>query len=77
MKDQDQLIAIRQYNSNVDAHMAREILENEGIPCMLTNETFVSSVYPSLGDIRLLVFERDAQKALEILDNINNNTHEQ
>ncbi len=72
MNEQDELITIRQYSSNVEAHMARDILENEGIPCMLTNETF-ASIYPlshtSLGSIRLLVFKRDAQAALHTLDN--------
>ncbi|MBR6757637.1 MAG: DUF2007 domain-containing protein [Bacteroidaceae bacterium] len=76
MNQQDKLITIKQYGSNIDAHIARDILENEGIPCMLTNET-LASIYPlshtSLGSIRLLVFERDAQAALHILNNSQQN----
>ena len=71
MKDQEKLVTVREYSTNVEASMARDILENEGISCMLTNETF-SGIYPightSLGGIQLLVFERDAEKAEKILN---------
>lgn len=80
MENQEKLITIKLYGSNIEAHLAQDILENEGIPCMLADEIFASSIYPlshtSLGSIRLLVFERDAQKAIEILDNLNLNTNE-
>lgn len=75
MKDQEKLVTVREYSTNVEASMARDILENEGISCMLTNETF-SGIYPightSLGGIQLLVFEKDAEAANHILDNHNN-----
>ena len=45
MKDQEKLVTVREYSTNVEASMARDILENEGISCMLTNETF-SGIYP-------------------------------
>ena len=64
MKDQEKLVTIREFLTNVEASMARDILENEGISCMLTNET-ISSIYPigntSLGGIQLLVFEKDME----------------
>lgn len=75
MKDQEKLVTVREYSTNVEASMARDILENEGISCMLTNETF-SGIYPightSLGGIQLLVFEKDVEAANRILDNHNN-----
>ncbi|MBE6306903.1 MAG: DUF2007 domain-containing protein [Bacteroidales bacterium] len=75
MNDQDKLVTIRHYSSHVEASMARDMLENAGIPCMLTNETF-SSIYPightSLGGIQLLVFERDADEATRIVENRDN-----
>ena len=75
MKDQEKLVTIREFLTNVEASMARDILENEGISCMLTNETF-SGIYPightSLGGIQLLVFEDDVEAANRILDNHNN-----
>ena len=73
MKDQEKLVTVREYSTNVEASMARDILENEGISCMLTNETF-SGIYPightSLGGIQLLVFEKDAEAANHILDKV-------
>ena len=71
MNDQDKLVTIHCYSSNIEASMGRDILENAGIPCMLTNETF-SSIYPightSLGGIQLLVFEQDRERAMKILE---------
>lgn len=71
MNDQEKTVTIREYATSVEATLAHDRLKDAGIPCMLTNETF-SSIYPlshtSIGAIRLLVFERDATKALEILD---------
>lgn len=70
MYDKEKVVTIRQYATADEAAIAHDRLENAGIPCMLTNETF-SSIYPishtTLGGVRILVFERDAQKALEIL----------
>ena len=75
MKDQEKLVTIREFLTNVEASMARDIRENEGISCMLTNETF-SGIYPightSLGGIQLLVFEEDVETANRILDNHHN-----
>ncbi|MBQ6939027.1 MAG: DUF2007 domain-containing protein [Muribaculaceae bacterium] len=77
MKDQEKLVTVREYSTNVEASMARDILENEGISCMLTNETF-SGIYPightSLGGIQLLVFEKDAEAANQILDKVKETT---
>ena len=77
MKDQEKLVTVREYSTNVEASMARDILENEGISCMLTNETF-SGIYPightSLGGIQLLVFEKDVEAANRILDKVKETT---
>ena len=71
MKDQEKLVNICTYSTQVEAFIARDILENAGIPCMLTNETF-SSIYPightSLGGIQLLVFESDEESAIKLLE---------
>ena len=40
MNDQDKLVTLHTYSNNVDASIARDVLENAGISCMLTNETF-------------------------------------
>ena len=75
MNDQDKLVTLHTYSNNVDASIARDVLENAGISCMLTNETF-SGIYPightSLGGIQLLVFEKDEENARNILSNTDN-----
>ena len=44
MENQEKLITIKLYGSNIEAHLAQDILENEGIPCMLADEIFASSI---------------------------------
>lgn len=71
MNDKEKLVSIYSCGSSVEAAILRDKLENEGIPCMLTNETF-SSIYPighsTVGAIQILVFEKDSDAALRILE---------
>lgn len=71
MNDKEKLITIYRCGTNVEASIIRDLLENEGIPCMLTNET-ISTIYPIgnslLGEIQVLVFEKDSEKALAIIE---------
>lgn len=68
----DSLIVLKEFYSDADAHIAKGVLDSEGIPCIINNEIF-SSVYPITtapwGAIKLLVFRRDYEKALQILNN--------
>lgn len=58
------------YSRETEAYIVKGMLESEGIPTMLTNQTF-SSVLPvgfnSIGGVRLWVPTQDADKALAIL----------
>ena len=71
MNDKEKLITIYRCGTNVEASIIRDLLENEGIPCMLTNET-ISTIYPIgnslLGEIQILVFEKDSERALAIIE---------
>lgn len=71
MNDKDKLVTVYRCGTNVEAAILRDRLENEGIPCMLTNET-ISTIYPIgnslLGEIQILVFEKDSEKALAIIE---------
>ena len=71
MNDKEKLVTIYRCGTNVEASIIRDLLENEGIPCMLTNET-ISTIYPIgnslLGEIQVLVFEKDSEKALAIIE---------
>lgn len=68
--DKERLLLLETYTSDVEANIVRARLESEGIPCMLTNETF-SSIYPltmnSIGAIRLMIFEKDLERARLVL----------
>lgn len=68
--DKERLILLEEYASDFEANIVRAKLESEGIPCMLTNEKF-SSMYPltmnTIGAIRLMIFEKDLDRARQIL----------
>lgn len=73
MDDQEKVITVYTCGSNVEAAIIGDALEDAGIRFMLANETF-STIYPightSLGEIQILVFERDECKALEVINNM-------
>ena len=70
MKNQQSLIILREFDNVVEAHIARGVLESNGVECILNNEA-ISSIYPSLpnslGSIQLLVREEDVEQAEAIL----------
>ncbi|MBO5272293.1 MAG: DUF2007 domain-containing protein [Muribaculaceae bacterium] len=65
---EDKLVLLREYDNGVDAHIARGLLETNGILCAINNE-IMSSVYPltPLGVIRLYVRREDVTIAESIL----------
>lgn len=64
------------YSKETDAYIVKGLLESEGIPAMLTNQTF-SNVLPvgfnSIGGVRLWVPAEQADLALAILRRNGNN----
>ena len=52
------LVTLNVYNSDVDAHIAKGLLESNGIKCIIDNE-IMSSIYPipfsTIGQVRLMV----------------------
>ncbi len=65
---ESKLVRIRVFSggtAQMDADLARNILENEGIPCVLPGETS-AEVLPVL-DVGLFVREQDAERATELL----------
>ncbi len=71
MDDSSTLIVLESYNSDVEAHIARGVLESNGVKCIINNE-IMSSIYPltltSIGGIKLLVRREDFELAKEILN---------
>ena len=53
---------------NFQAEIAKEILENEEIKCVLFNEH--DSTFPSIGDIEVMVHKDFAEKAIELLKDL-------
>lgn len=66
----DTLVRIATFDHDWQAHIAKGLLAEHGIPSVIDNEIF-STIYPigfnSLGGISLSVFTRDADPALAIL----------
>lgn len=69
MEDND-LVIVATFDFDWQAHMAKGILQENGIPSVIDNEIF-GSLYPigfnSIGGINLRVFRRDADRATEII----------
>jgi hypothetical protein len=65
-------VAIRSYDNYIPAHIAMGRLKEEFINCYLLNENSVTIdpfLSNSIGGIKLMVAETQAERALEILDN--------
>lgn len=66
------LVSVRSFSglrASLDAIMAKNFLEAEGIPCMLPGEGS-ASVLPGVNVLNLLVREQDAEQAAEILKSL-------
>lgn len=66
-------ITIATYDNPVEANIARGKLENENIPCYLTDENTVSTNWlwnNAIGGIKLMVDEKNSIIAREILSNV-------
>lgn len=65
------LVVIREYANDYEAHIAKGVLENNGIMSIINNE-IMSSVYTltlnSIGYIKLLVRQEDEAQANMILE---------
>jgi predicted RNA-binding Zn-ribbon protein involved in translation (DUF1610 family) len=68
-------ILINVYSNYVDAHIARGVLEEEGINCWLKDEntlTIDPILTNAVGGIKLMVVRSQAERAAEILTNLRN-----
>lgn len=64
----DSLVLARIYTSDWEAHLAQGMLEEHGIPSVLDNEIMNTTLPFGFNSIRLMVFGRDHDKAMGILD---------
>ena len=63
------LVSIRTFSgptARLDADLARDLLDQEGIPCNLPGE-IAAQVLPGIDVVQMLVREEDASRAAELL----------
>lgn len=68
-----QLTTIATFESPAEAHLARLQLENEGIPAVITGEATATCLWyygTAIRGAQLQVFEEDAKRAQELLNQI-------
>lgn len=65
------LITVKSYQNLTEAHIARSLLQSEGIPCYLADE-YLANLVPHynylLNGIKLQTHTIDAARALEIIE---------
>jgi hypothetical protein len=72
--EQDKTIVFMEFTSSGEAAIVKGALDSNNIPCFLSNE---SSPYPSgilsngLFGVRLHIFEKDKEKAEELMELLN------
>lgn len=72
--EQDRTIVFMEFASSGEASIVKGALESNSIPCFLSNE---NSPYPSgilstdLFGVRLHIFEKDKEKAEELMELLN------
>ena len=68
MHEDEKLVAIQEFESEFDAELAKQVLENAGIKSVVFGEDLVTML-PHINAIRveLRVFERDVERAKQIL----------
>lgn len=62
----DELVVVAEYNSAVEAEMAKNILACAGIRAQIENE-YMTTLYPGVIRARLVVSERDYKQARTLL----------
>ncbi len=70
MRENEKLITIARFENSFEADLAKLALEQENIPCHLAGVgVAVNIAYPAVISIQLQVFESDAERAQDLLDN--------
>ncbi len=63
----DTMVVLKEYDVLSKAEMAKMLLDNEGMWCMVNNE-YMSTIYPTgIAPAQLITRQEDAERALEIL----------
>lgn len=69
--EEDKLVSVKYYETVIEAEIDQNVLKTNGIECIYNDDTVVG-VFPIFDDkergIELMVFEKDVEKARQILD---------
>lgn len=72
---EDKIITLKNYDTMVEAMIDQEVLRVNEIECFIGNEQLVE-LYPMFSDIdeglKIVVFEKDYERALEVLEEYRN-----
>ena len=71
MKNEEEIIVIAVYETAMEAHLAKGLLEENGIPAFLKDEN-VTQLYLGVsifGGIKLCILKKDEERAVEVLNN--------
>jgi hypothetical protein len=66
-----QWVTLKSFNTTIEAHLARGMLESEGVEAVIRDEHTISIrpyLSQALGGVRLDVLEEDFERARELLD---------
>ncbi len=71
-QEQDKIIVFREYESSIDANVAKTKLDAYDVPCFLTQENLnnLMAQNPFLFRIKLHIFSNDTDRAKKILDDL-------
>ena len=68
--EEDKLVSVKYYETVIEAEIDQNVLKTNGIECIYNDDTVVG-VFPIFDDkergIELMVFEKDVEKARQIL----------
>ncbi len=72
MEKKDKIVVFREYETSIDANVAKTKLDAYGVPCFLTQENLntLMAQNPFLFTIKLHIFENDATRVREVLDEL-------
>ncbi len=69
--EDDKVVPVKYYETVIEAEIDQSVLKMNGIECIYNDDTVVG-VYPIFNDkergIELMVFEKDIERARQILD---------
>lgn len=70
MGKKDKIVVFREYESSINANVAKTKLDAYGVPCFLTQENLnaLMAQNPFLIPIKLHIFENDTRHVQEVLD---------